>query len=98
MLRRLAPPARPAALCAARRDRRRRHLASIALALVSWSAATERMRGTGLVVGLIGTLLLLTDLMWLSGALPVAHAGVERHDDRRAAPTVPVSGELFPLS
>jgi hypothetical protein len=72
LMRRLAPPARPAAFTLRIVTAAAATLASIALALVSWSAATERLRGTGLVVGLIGTVLLLTDLIWLTGALPAA--------------------------
>jgi hypothetical protein len=71
-LRWLAPPARPAALALRIVTAAVATVASIALAVVSWSAATERVRGTGLVIGLIGTFLLLTELVWLSGALPVA--------------------------
>jgi hypothetical protein len=71
-LRRLAPPARPAALALRIVTAAVSMVASIALTVVSWSASTEQARGTGLVVGVVGTLLLLTELVWLSGALPVA--------------------------
>ncbi len=97
LLRRLALPARPAAFGLRASTASVAVLASIALAILSWSAATERVRGTGLVVGLIGTLLLLTDLVWLSGALPVAMlassatiapALVDRPGQWRALPVV----------
>jgi hypothetical protein len=97
LLRRLALPARPAAFglriataCVA-------VVAALALAVVSWSASIERLRGTGLVVGLIGALLLLTELVWLSGALPIAMlassatiapALVDRPGQWRALPVV----------
>jgi hypothetical protein len=72
LVQRLAFPARPAAFglrvttaCVA-------VVTSIVLAVVSWSASIERVRGTGLVVGLIGMVLLITEVVWLSGALPIA--------------------------
>jgi hypothetical protein len=72
VLARLALPPRPAALVLRVMTAVAAALASVALAFISWSAATERVRGSGLVIGLFGTLLLVTELVWLSGALPIA--------------------------
>jgi hypothetical protein len=72
VLARLALPPRPAALVLRSVTAAVAVLASVAVAVISWSAAIERVRGTGLVIGLVGTLLLVTELVWLSGALPIA--------------------------
>ncbi|MDQ1422510.1 MAG: hypothetical protein QOD72_8, partial [Acidimicrobiaceae bacterium] len=72
ILRRLALPARPAAFGLRVLTAGVAVVASVAVAIVGWSAAAVHVRGTGLVVGLIGTALLVTELVWLSGALPVA--------------------------
>jgi hypothetical protein len=72
LVRRLALPARPAAPALRMGSAIVATLASIALAVVSWSAATDAVRGSGLVVGLVGTVLLVTELVWLNGALPLA--------------------------
>jgi hypothetical protein len=71
-MRRLALPARPAAFGLRVATASAAVLAAMVVSVVGWSAATERVRGTSLVVGIIGTLLLLTEVVWLSGALPVA--------------------------
>jgi hypothetical protein len=97
ILRRLALPARPAAFGLRVLTAGVAVVASVAVAIVGWSAAAVHVRGTGLVVGLIGTALLVTDLVWLSGALPVAMmassatiapALVDRPGQWRALPVV----------
>lgn len=97
ILRRLALPARPAAFGLRVLTAGVAVVASVAVAIVGWSAAAVHVRGTGLVVGLIGTALLVTELVWLSGALPVAMmassatiapALVDRPGQWRALPVV----------
>lgn len=71
-LARLALPPRPAALSVRVAAGTVALLASVAVTVIGWSAAPERVRGTDVVVGLVGTILLAVDLVWLTGALPIA--------------------------
>jgi len=97
ILARLAPPARPAAPALRWLTAAVAALASIGVTVVSSTATIERVRGTAIVIGLAGTVLLLTELIWLSGALPaamlassatIAPALVDRPGQCRAVPVV----------
>jgi hypothetical protein len=72
-------------------------LASVTVTLIGWSATIERLRGMAIVIGLAGTMLLLIELVWSSGALPaamvassstMAPALVDRPGQWRAVPVV----------